>query len=68
MSAAPITIFSKLSDDEGSSNSNHTEEGKQPPKEEKSNKSDDLIHILKMRLVKGEISKEEYLELRKLVE
>src|SRR5919109_5147087 len=45
MSAAPITIFSKLRNDEGSSNSNHTEEAKQLPKEERSNKSDDLIHI-----------------------
>jgi hypothetical protein len=68
MSAAPITIFRERRNDEGSSNSNHTEEAKQPPKEGTSNKNDDLIHILKMRLVKGEISKEEYLELRKLIE
>jgi hypothetical protein len=68
MSAAPITIFRELRNDEGSSNSNHTGEAKQPPKERTSNKNDDLIHTLKMRLVKGEISKEEYLELRKLIE
>ncbi len=28
----------------------------------------ELLHILKMRLVKGEISKEEYLELRESIE
>ena len=68
MSAAPITIFCERGNDEDGSKSNHIEEAKQSSKEETSSKNDDLINTLKMRLVKGEISKEEYLELRKLIE
>ena len=58
ISAAPITIFSQRRNDEDSNNSNRTEEAKQPPRGDTSSKNDDLIHALKMRLVKGEISKE----------
>jgi uncharacterized membrane protein len=41
---------------------------KQISEDETTKKNNDLIHTLKMRLVKGEISKDEYLELIKLID
>jgi hypothetical protein len=70
-----ITIFSqpsietpKHSIDEVTANKITTKETAQTEINENTNpKNDEFLNILKMRLVKGEISKEEFMELREMI-
>jgi len=74
---SPITIYNKPSneatrhsDDETTPNKMSTKESAHTPiNENTATKNDEqFLNILKMRLVKGEISKEEYMDLRKMIE
>ena len=74
---SPITIYNKPyneatshSDDEITPNKISTKESAQTPINENTatKKDEQFLNILKMRLVKGEISKEEYMDLRKTIE
>ena len=63
---SPITIFSQQFNEINK----NTEEEITPDRTNENTiaKNDEFLNILKMRLVKGEISKEEYIELRKMIE
>jgi hypothetical protein len=63
---SPITIFSQQFNEVNK----NTDEEITPDRTNENTiaKNDEFLNILKMRLVKGEISKEEYIELRKMIE